>query len=280
MLYFFEQHSSAVQEVRVSESTQWLDTGKPTSARIYDYMLGGTQNSADDRAVGDRLNAVAPFRRMALLNREFLVKAVRYLVTSGVTQFLDIGSGIPTAGSVHETARALDPGCRVVYVDNDPTAVEHSLRLLDGTTGIGVVEADLRAPESILDHPGTRAVLDFEKPIGLLFLGVVQYLPDGNDPAGLINRYLTALSTGSHLALTHFTADNFETEMAAAVEFFAGTAAPMFPRDATAVTALFGGLELVDPGVVFTARWRPEPGGVGADDPDRSGHYAGIGRKP
>ncbi|TDD59271.1 hypothetical protein E1263_15880 [Kribbella antibiotica] len=267
--------SPLLTEVRVSS----IDTTRPTSARIYDYMLGGTQNFEADRAVADRLNSVAPFRRMALLNREFLVKAVRVMVQSGVTQFLDIGSGIPTAGSVHETARALDPAARVVYVDNDPTAVEHSRQLLAGADGIAVVEADLTTPASVLDHPETNAVIDFDQPVGLLFLGVVQYLPESLEPATLINRYLTALAPGSQLALTHFTADNFETEMAAAVEFFASTAAPMFPRDRAAVTALFGDLELVDPGVVFTARWRPEPDGVGADDPDRSGHYAGIGRK-
>ncbi|MFY1638154.1 SAM-dependent methyltransferase [Solwaraspora sp. WMMB335] len=261
-------------------SAPGVDVDTPTSARIYDYMLGGTQNFEQDRIVAEKLNSVAPFRRMARLNREFLVKAVRLLAGRGVTQFLDIGSGIPTAGSVHETARTAAPDSRVVYVDRDPTAVAHSRLLLDAIEGVAIIEADLHDPDSILQHPDTQSIIDFTEPVGLLFLGVVQYLPDSADPAELLHRYIDPLASGSHLALTHFTADNFETEMAAAVDFFAGTASPMYPRGQAAITALFNGLTLLDPGVVFTARWRPEPGGVGADDPDRSGHYAGVGRKP
>jgi hypothetical protein len=246
-----------------------VTTERPASARIYDYLLGGTHFLPQDQVVGDQLNGVAPFARMARLNRAFLGFAVTTMVTCGIRQFVDLGSGIPSVDPVHEIA----PDARVVYVDNDPVAVRYSKDILDGNPRADIVNGDLRDPAAILDSPQARRLLDRDAPVGLLLLGVVQYIPDSGDPAGLIAGYLDRLAPGSMLALTHFTQDNNEAEMAAAVEFFDATASPMTPRRHAEVAALVTGLDLVPPGVEFTARWLPHDA---ADEPERCGHYAVI----
>ena len=257
-----------------------VDIEVPSSARIYDYVLGGVHNFERDRMIGDQLAQVVPVREMARLNRSFLRRAVLHLVDSGVRQFLDIGSGIPTVGNVHEIAEEADPACRVVYVDYEPVAVAHSQMLLQDNDNAIMVQSDLRDPERILADPQTQRMLDFDQPIGLLMVGVFQFIPDGDDPAGVIARYRDALPAGSYLALSHFTPDNMEQGMAKAVEVFKNSAEPIHPRTHAQVSALFDGFDLVDPGVVFTARWRPEsPEDIG-DDPDHSGIYAGVAQKP
>jgi O-methyltransferase involved in polyketide biosynthesis len=244
-----------------------MTTERPASARIYDYLLGGTHFFPPDQAVGDQLNSVAPFARMARLNREFLQFAVTTMVERGIHQFVDLGSGIPSTKPVHEVA----PDAMVVYVDNDPIAVRYSKEILDGNPRADIVDGDLRDPAAIFDSPQVRQLIDLDAPVGLLLLGVVQYIPDSGDPAGLIARYVERLPPGSMLALTHFTQDNNEAEMAAAVEFFSRTASPMTPRRHAEVAALVAGLDLLPPGVEFTARWLP-----GHDEPERCGHYAVI----
>jgi S-adenosyl methyltransferase len=257
-----------------------VDIEVPSSARIYDYVLGGVHNFERDRMVGEQLAQVVPVREMARLNRSFLRRAILHLVDSGVRQFLDIGSGIPTVGNVHEIANEADPSCRVVYVDYEPVAVVHSQMLLQDNDNAVMVQADLRDPDRVLWHRETRRLLDFSQPIGLLMVGVFQFVPDSDDPAGVIARYRDTLPAGSYLALSHFTPDNMEQGMARAVEVFKNSAEPIHPRTRAQVEALFDGFELVDPGVVFTARWRPEsPEDIG-DDPDHSGLYAGLARKP
>ena len=239
----------------------------PASARIYNYLLGGKHFFPQDQVVGDQLDSVAPFADMARLNRAFLSLAVSTMVDCGIRQFVDLGSGIPSADPVHEIA----PGASVVYVDNDPIAVRYSREILDGNVRADIVDGDLRDPDAILGSPQVRRLIDRETPVGLLLLGVVQYIPDSGDPAGLIASYLDRLPPGSMLALTHFTQDNNEAEMAAAVEFFSGTASPMTPRRHGEVAALVAGLDLLPPGVEFTARWL-----TGHDEPERCGHYAVI----
>ncbi|AXB41888.1 SAM-dependent methyltransferase [Amycolatopsis albispora] len=268
----------------MADSVDWaaagVDITKPALARVYDYMLGGSLNFPADRAVGERLAKVGPFREMARLNRNFLRRAVRFCVEAGVRQFLDLGSGIPSSGNVHEVAQELDWSCRVVYVDNDPIAVAHSEILLADNPRATILRADLRDAAAVVAHPVTRSLLDFDHPVALFLLGVVQYIPDSADPAGLISSYADAVVPGSLLAMTHFTSQNMEDEMAAAVEYFAETASPITLRSAEQITGLLGGLEPVAPGVVLTAKWRPELGGPPAADPERSGHYAVVARKP
>ncbi|MBN6040838.1 SAM-dependent methyltransferase [Amycolatopsis sp. 195334CR] len=256
-----------------------VDVTKPALARVYDYMLGGSLNFPEDRALAERIAKVGPFREMARLNRHFLRRAVRFCVESGVHQFLDLGSGIPASGNVHEIAQESNRESRVVYVDHDPIAVAHSEVLLADNPHATVLRADLRDAEAVVSHPETRALLDFGRPIALFLLGVVQYIPDSGNPAGLIARYADAVAPGSLLAMTHFTSRNMEEEMAAAVEYFAETAAPITLRSAEQITGLLGALEPVVPGVVLTAKWRPELGGPPAADPERSGHYAVVARK-
>jgi hypothetical protein len=257
-----------------------VDVDVPSSARIYDYVLGGAHNFERDRMIGNQLAQVVPVREMARLNRSFLRRAVLFLADNGIRQFLDIGSGIPTVGNVHEIAYEADPSCRVVYVDYEPVAVAHSQLLLRDDPNAVMVQADLRDPERILNDPDTRRLLDFDQPIGLLMVGVLQFVPDADDPAGVIARYRDALPSGSYLALSHFTPDNMEEGMAKAVDVFSHSAEPIHPRTHAQVTAMFDGFELVDPGVVFTANWRPQSAADLGDDPDHSGIYAGVARNP
>ena len=256
---------------------------KPATAGIYDYMLGGDNHTARDRIAGDQLNSVAPFRAMARLNRLFLEKSVRFLVDAGIRQFLDVGSGIPSKVNVHEVAQASAPDTRVVYVDYDPIAVERTRNKLVGNPLATAINGDLREPDSIINSPEARQLLDFEQPLGLLFLGVIQFISDDDQPAEVLTRFLAHVAPGSYLAMTHFTQDNLEQPMADAVEFFRSVNTFMVPRRHAEVAGLVRGLEPVPPGVVFTACWRPEPGEAAAYDNvnlDQLGHYAVIARKP
>jgi len=267
----------------MSGAVDWVpaevDIDVPSSARIYDYVLGGVHNFERDRMIGDQLAQVVPVREMARLNRSFLRRAVLFLIDNGVRQFLDIGSGIPTVGNVHEIAQEADESCRVVYVDYEPVAVAHSQLILRDDPNAVMVQSDLRDPERVLNDPETRRMLDFDQPIGLLMVGVFQFIADADDPAAVIARYRDALPAGSYLALSHFTPDNMEEGMAKAVGVFQHSAEPIHPRSHAEVTALFDGFDLIDPGVVFTANWRPQSAADLGDDPEHSGIYAGVGRK-
>ncbi len=251
----------------------------PSSARIYDYVLGGAHNFDADRQVAQRLLAAVPARDMARYNRGFLRRAVLFLIDAGIRQFLDLGSGIPTVGNVHEVAQEADPSCRVLYVDIEPIAVAHSELLLAGNDHASVIRADLRKPEMILDCPETHRLLDLEQPLGLLMVGVMQFVPDSDDPWAIVAGYRDKLAPGSYLAMSHFTPDGMPEEMAKAVEVFKGTQEPAHPRTHAEVMRLFDGFELVEPGLVYTSQWRPEsPEDVG-DQPHHSNLYAAVGRK-
>jgi hypothetical protein len=271
----------------VTQQQDWVpgivDTSVPSGARTYDYLLGGNHNFAADRLMADQVERAVPgIRAAARLNRAFLARAVRFMIEQGVHQFLDVGSGIPTVGNVHEIAQREEPSCRVVYVDRDPIAVAHSELMLAGNERAAMVEADMREPESVLDHPTTRRLLDFDQPIGLLFLLVLHWIPDDARPSALVATYRAALSAGSHLAITHMS-DDIQSDKITAV---AGVvrenrgAGQVFPRTRAEIAELFGDLELLPPGLVPTGTWRP--GGIGdiAEDPDMNElSFAGIARK-
>lgn len=251
----------------------------PSSARIYDYVLGGAHNFKVDRQAAERLCAAVPARDMARLNRAFLRRAVLSLIDAGIRQFLDLGSGIPTVGNVHEVAQEADPSCRVLYVDIEPIAVAHSELLLEGNGHASVIRADLRKPETILGAPETRRLLDLEQPLGLLIVGVMQFVPDSDDPGAIVASYRDRLAPGSYLAMSHFTPDGMPERMAKAVEVFKSTQEPAYPRTHAQVMRLFDGFELMEPGLVYTPQWRPElPEDVG-DQPHHSNLYAAVGRK-
>ncbi|MPZ66343.1 MAG: hypothetical protein GEU83_12810 [Pseudonocardiaceae bacterium] len=258
-----------------------VDVDQPSAARTYDYQLGGGHNFAADRELGERLTAAMPgMRDIARLNRAFLRRAVLYLVSSGVRQFLDLGSGIPTVGNVHEIAQQADEQARVVYVDKEPVAAAHSRLLLDGNEAATMVQADMCEPEGVLQAAETQRLLNFDEPVGLLMVAVFHLVPDEQHPREIVARYRDPLAPGSFLALSHFTADSRPEEMAAVVELSRRMDDQFYPRTRAEVTDLFTGFDLVEPGVVSTARWRPEVPEELGPDAEHSEIYAGVGRKP
>ena len=259
-----------------------VDVNVPSAARIYDYSLGGAHNTAADRAAAEELFRVYPDAPLVgRANRAFLQRAVRFCYQQGITQFLDLGSGIPTVGNVHEAAHELDPGCRVVYVDNEPVAVAHTLQLLESVPNATIVQADIRDVDAVLNAPQTRELLDFSKPVALMMVAVLHYLSPYDDPGGLVARYTSALAPGSLLAISHTTEDP-RPEVAAAIRaVFDKTPTPVTHRTREEVTALFNGLELVEPGVGWTPQWRPDdPSEPLYDAPERSATFAGVARIP
>lgn len=251
----------------------------PSSARIYDYLLGGAHNFEPDRQAAQRLLAAVPAQDMAWNNRAFLRRSVLFLIDAGIRQFLDLGSGIPTVGNVHEIAQEADPACRVLYVDIEPIAVAHSELLLAGNDNASVIRADLRKPETIFDSPETHRLLDLTQPLGLLMVGVMQFVPDSDDPLAIVAGYREHLASGSYLAMSHFTPDGMPERMAKAVEVFKNTQEPAHPRTHVQIMQLFDGFELVEPGLVYTSQWRPESPEDPGDQPRHSNLYAAVGRK-
>ncbi|MEV6923718.1 SAM-dependent methyltransferase [Dactylosporangium sp. NPDC051485] len=257
-----------------------------TAARMYDFYLGGVHNFPADRqaaqTVIDQFPAVPAVARN---NRAFLGRAVRFLADAGIRQFLDIGSGIPTAGNVHEVAQAVAPGSRVVYVDIDPVAVAESLQILDGNDRATAICGDLREPQAILDHPEVRRMLDFTTPAALVLGAVLHFVPDDTEAHGLVDRLVAALPAGSYLVISHGAAETFalsdERTAAARQVYLRRTTTAGKPRTRAQVEQLFAGrCQLVDPAVAWAPEWRPASGDPAdfADDARRSGMWAGVGR--
>lgn len=254
-----------------------LDLERPNAARVYDYYLGGAHNFAVDRRMADE--AIADWPDLPLImraNRGFLRRAVRFLVRSGVRQFLDLGSGIPTAGNVHDIALAEDPACRVVYVDHDPITVAHSRAMLGDDPRVRITEADLREPEVVWSRPEVTGTLDRSEPVALLMVAVLHFVPDSDDPAGIIAAYRDAMAPGSYLVVCHATTDGQPARAATHRTFYARTPTPMTMRSHAEVARLLAGFELVEPGLVYMAQWRPDQAET-PDNPERFPGYAGIG---
>jgi SAM-dependent methyltransferase len=254
----------------------------PSVARIYDYALGGAHNFAADRAAADALFAALPEAPLvARSNRAFLQRAVRYCCDQGIRQFVDLGSGIPTVGNVHQIAHQVDPECRVVYVDNEPVAVEHTLEILADVPNAGVVQADMRDAEAVLTAPETRRLIDFDRPVAVMMVAVLHYVSREDDARAVVERYRRALVPGSFLVVSHTTEDPRPDVAAAIKKVFDETATPVIHRDRAEVAELFEGLEMVDPGVVWTPQWRPADDGEPLyDAPERSATFAAVGRVP
>ncbi|MGV9678461.1 SAM-dependent methyltransferase [Nocardia sp. NPDC003482] len=264
-----------------------IDVSRPSSARLYHYYLSGEAVFEVDRIFGEHLFEVFPFAdAWAHHNRAFLRRAVKYLVGQGIRQFLDIGSGLPTVGNTHEISRRIAPDTRVVYVDNDLEAVNRAdelLRQQDAMDITAVVEADLRRPEVILDHPETRRLIDFDQPVGLLTVSVWPFIPDADRPRELMARLRDRLPAGSYVALSHASMSEVDPELqqlaAEISDMYADTSDSLTMRDREDILALFDGFELVEPGLVYAADWRPEEP-VNPDDQARPGNFAGVGYKP
>ncbi|WP_084468169.1 SAM-dependent methyltransferase [Actinokineospora inagensis] len=269
---------------RPDDVTTWvpdgIDLDRPSAARLYDYLLGGAHNFAHDRELAERFIKAQPNgREIARHNRSFLRRSVLFMIEHGVRQFLDLGSGIPTVGNVHEIAQSADPTSRVVYVDYEEVAYAHSTMMLADNPLATIVQADLTRPHDILTAPQTRELLDFDQPVGLLMAGVFHFVAPAKDPARIVAEYRDAVVPGSWLAFSQFTRDLMPAEMDRVVEVMKSSRDPMYPRSHAEITALFAGFDLVEPGVVSTARWHPDAGFDDGDDPDRAGIYAGVGRK-
>jgi hypothetical protein len=259
-----------------------VDPDRANVARIYDYLLGGTHNFIADRDAARTLTAIEPTARdVARANRAFLGRAVRFFADAGIRQFVDIGSGIPTQGNVHEVARAAAPESRVVYVDIDPVAIAHSKFILAGDDKATIVEADLREPEGILGHPEVERLIDFEEPVGLLLLAMLHFIGDDENPGDVMKRLTRPLVSGSCLAISHATFDGQSASAVKAIRrLYTGATAPWTPRGHAEVRGLFDGFDLLDPGLVFIPQWRPDKPAPVIDQPERAWGYAGVGRKP
>ncbi len=255
-----------------------VDADRPTAARIYDYLLGGFHNFAVDREVARAAIAAMPdVAVQARANRAFLHRAVRFLVQQGITQFLDLGSGIPTLGNVHEIARRNNPDARVVYVDIDPIAVAHGRHILADTAGVAVVQADLRRAEQLLAAPEARDTLRPDQPIAVLAVAVLHAVPDSDDPAGILARLRDALPTGSYLAIAHGTHDSRPEDAAKLTALSSRTTTPLTTRTRDQIAAFFAGFDLVEPGLVWAPQWRPDPPQPAPEQPQRSGNLVGVG---
>lgn len=257
-----------------------LDLTTPSVARAYDYALGGAHSFAVDREFFRAVEAVIPeARQMYRANRAFMHRAVRFMIGAGIRQFLDLGSGIPTVGNVHEIAQKVAPESRVVYVDIDPVAVAHSRLILAGNDRAAAIQEDLRRPDAILDHPDTRALLDFDQPVGLIMAAILHAIGDKDDPYGITAGLRDVLAAGSYVAISHATADSRPEEARAAERVTKQTNTPGTLRTRDEVLRFFTGLDLVEPGLVWTPQWRPDrPEDVG-EHPERLVTYAGVGRK-
>ncbi len=257
-----------------------LDTSEAHSARVWNYLLGGKDNFAADRAAGDLILKMFPgIAHVARVQRRFLTRAVRYLAAeAGITQFLDIGTGLPTANNTHQIAQQIAPRSRIVYVDNDPLVLVHAAALLTSAPGgvTSYIEADVRDPGAILRE--AARTLDFSRPVALMMFGIMGQVDDSDEPGSIVAWLLDALAPGSYLALSDGTDTNPELNQAIAV-YNQNSASSYHLRSPGRIAGLFAGLDLVPPGVVITSRWRPDVRDA-EEEPREIDAICGIGRKP
>lgn len=259
-----------------------IDKTRPTSARIYDYMLGGSHHFEPDRRVADQILAAFPQARSAAqVNRGFLRRSVRWMVAQGIQQFLDIGSGIPATGNVHEIAQSHCPAARILYVDIDPVAVAHGVEILADNHRAAIIQGDLRQLSDIFAHPEARRLLDLSQPIGLLCGAVFHFFADDAEVRSILDELRQRMAAGSVLALSHSTFDGVPLELTQSTErLYASFKSTLRHRSRAEVEALFCGLELVEPGVVYSASWRPDsPEELFVKEPALSHAVAGVARK-
>jgi O-methyltransferase involved in polyketide biosynthesis len=257
-----------------------IDTSVPHSARIYDYWLGGKDNYPVDREMGEQIRAVLPgIVEMAQDQRAFLARVVRHLAGDmGVRQFLDIGTGLPTANNTHQVAQAVAPETRIVYVDNDPLVLTHARALLQGTPegATEYIDADLRDPDKILR--AATGTLDFSQPIAIMLLGIVHHIPDSDQAHAIVDQLLDVVPSGSYLTITHTTSVVTGPAMEEAVRMWnEASPVPIVIRTPEELAGFFARLELLEPGVVQTTQWRPDPSDQGIREVDE---YCAVGRKP
>jgi hypothetical protein len=258
---------------------QGIDVSTPSIARAYDVVLNGKDNFEVDRTfVAEIVKVVPEIYDVATYNREILGRGVRFLADQGIRQFLDLGSGLPTVQNTHHVAQGAAPESRVVYVDNDPIVLAHGRALLAENDRTAVVTADLRDPESVLNDPAVKALIDFDQPVAIMLVGILHHLNDDEDPQGIVDAYMNAAPSGSHLFITHFCASSQEARDAE-VKYLALLGTGRF-RKPEEITAYFDGYDLLEPGVVPNPLWRPD-GDVPTDlTVGQKLMYGGVARKP
>ena len=258
-----------------------IDITVPSVSRIYDFYLGGSYNFEVDREAARRAMEFMPgLPKVMQANRAFMRRAVRYAADQGVSQFLDVGSGIPTFGNVHEVAQAARPGARVVYVDHDPVAVAHSQAVLEGNDDAGVVAADLRKPQEILRSPEVERLIDLNQPVALLLVAILHFVDDDDDPHGAVAELREALAPGSLLVLTHASYEGIPLppeRAGGAVDVYEDIRNPLIMRSRDEIARFFEGYDMVEPGLVAMPHWRPDTTPED-EDPYAFSGFAGVGR--
>ncbi|MFI6172877.1 SAM-dependent methyltransferase [Nocardia sp. NPDC051052] len=254
----------------MSDLTPVIDQSKPSIARVYDYLLGGKDNFAVDRAIGDHFKDNLPGSvAIATSNRQALIRAVRDLARDGVRQFIDLGSGLPTADNVHQVARRHAPDAKVVYIDNDPLVLAHGRALLATDTNTTVFQADLRDPRTIREHREVVEMIDFDQPVAVIFSAILHHLNDDEDPAAVVRYWSERLSAGSMVYISHFrSGENRETTVAE--EKLQSTFGRGRWRTDKEIEALFGDLEILEPGITPCASWRPDLTAADETEPARA----------
>ncbi|WP_405866347.1 SAM-dependent methyltransferase [Streptomyces sp. NBC_00005] len=258
-----------------------IDISVPSVSRIYDYYLGGSHNFEVDREAARRAMEFMPgLPKVMQANRAFMRRAVRFALDEGIDQFLDVGSGIPTFGNVHEVTQTANPDARVVYVDHDPVAVAHSQAVLEGNEGAGVVAADLRKPQEILASAEVERLIDLNRPVALLLVAILHFVEDADDPYESVAELRDALAPGSLLVLTHASYEGIPlpAERAeGAVDVYKDIRNPLIMRSREEIARFFEGYDMVEPGLVAPPLWRPqeEPRD---EDPYAFSGFAGVGR--
>lgn len=257
-----------------------IDVSVPSIARIYDFVLGGKENYESDRAAARGLFRALPEAALpALENRAFLRRAVRHLVAeAGIRQILDLGSGLPTVGNVHEVAHAIDPTVRVVYVDVDPAVLTHGRALLGRSPNTAVVTGDVRDADAVLDDPGVRELIDPAEPFAILLAGVLHHLPDDDDPVGIVDALVARLPVGGHLLISNFLGGDHPRSAELEEAFRSNRISAARFRTWSEQRRFFAGLEMVDPGLAYVNDWRPD-GATPGDSAVHTLHVAGVGRK-
>jgi SAM-dependent methyltransferase len=258
-----------------------IDISVPSVSRMYDYYLGGSHNFEVDREAARRAMEFMPgLPKIMQANRAFMRRAVRYAADQGVSQFLDIGSGIPTFGNVHEVAQTARPGARVVYVDHDPVAVAHSQAVLEGNDDAGVVAADLLKPQEILRSPEVERLIDLNQPVALLLVAILHFVEDEDDPYGAVAELGEALAPGSLLVLTHASYEGIPLppeRAGGAVDVYEDIRNPLTMRSREEIARFFEGYDMVEPGLVAMPHWRPDTAPED-EDPYAFSGFAGVGR--
>ena len=279
-----DQDGAATHPVNDDPFDGWRDAGvdptKPNIARVYDYWVGGHHNLVADRELGEAMATLDPWIPAACkANRAFLGRAVQFLAAHGIRQFLDIGSGIPTAGNVHEVAQSAAPDARVVYVDRDPVAVAMGRKLLTGNGRAAVVQADVRDVDVILAAPAVGRLIDFSEPVAIMLMAILHFVLGADEPYRIVQRLRDTAAPGSYLVVSHATSHGNEALAAAAERIYNSRAADGQARSREQIAGFFGSWELAEPGLVYSPQWRPGSPDDVPGHPEKYWFLAGVARK-